>query len=59
MLGSFGAGHLAMGIDITNRELADQYEALMPLKGPDGYQGTPVYDDLYTSGGRAAITDQM
>lgn len=58
VLGSFGAGHLAMGIDITNRELADQYEALMPLKGPDGYQGTPVYDSLYTSGGRAAITDK-
>ncbi len=58
VLGSYSAGHLAMAIDNTNRELADQYEALMPLKGPDGYQGTPVYDLLTTSGGRAAITDK-
>jgi putative aldouronate transport system substrate-binding protein len=58
VLGSFDAGHVAMGVDITNLDVSKQYDALMPLKGPNGCQGTPVYDHQYPQGGNTAITNK-
>jgi putative aldouronate transport system substrate-binding protein len=46
ILGSFAAGHLAMGLDIADDERARQYTALEPLRGPSGYRGIPFGGDM-------------
>ncbi|MDR2376940.1 MAG: extracellular solute-binding protein [Treponema sp.] len=45
VLGSFTAGHVAMGLDIADVERARNYTTLEPLRGPSGYQGVPFSGD--------------
>ena len=56
VLGCFTAGHIGMGIDITNVELSKKYDSILPLKGPSGYQATPVRK-MIPQGAAFAITD--
>lgn len=58
LLGSYSAGHMAMGIDIHNKELFDKWTYLLPLTGPSGYCGVPVSDKQAINGGAFAITDK-
>lgn len=58
ILGAYSAGHIGMGIDINNKEVFDNWTYILPLKGPTGYQGTPVADKQAVAGGPFAITDK-
>jgi putative aldouronate transport system substrate-binding protein len=46
IVGSFTAGHFAMGVDINNMERSVQYSTLLPLTGPTGYRGIPSNSEL-------------
>lgn len=58
LIGAYSAGHIAMGIDVNNREAFDRWTYILPLKGPNGYQGTPVAEQETIAGGPFAITDK-
>ncbi len=58
ILGAYSAGHIGMGININNKEIFDNWTYVLPLKGPEGYQGIPVSDKLTVNGGMYAITDK-
>ncbi len=58
LLGAYSGGHIGMGIDVSNKALFDKWTYILPLKGPDGYQGTPVSDKQAVNGGPFAITDK-
>lgn len=58
IVGAYSAGHIAMGIDNANRAVFDNWTYILPLTGPDGYQGTPVADKQTINGGPFAITDK-
>ncbi|MDR1905045.1 MAG: extracellular solute-binding protein [Treponema sp.] len=59
VLGSFTAGHLAMGLDIANIERARQYTTLEPLRGPTGYRAIPFSgDESRPTAGMFMITDK-
>lgn len=58
ILGAYSAGHIGMGIDTTNKEIFDNWTYILPLTGPEGYQGTPVSDKQTINGGPFAITDK-
>ncbi|MDR1030409.1 MAG: extracellular solute-binding protein [Treponema sp.] len=59
ILGSFTAGHLAMGLDIADVERARNYTTLEPLRGPSGYRGIPFGgDEQRPTNGFFIITDK-
>ena len=58
ILGAFTAGHVGMGIDVANLQLSTDYQHVLPLKGPNGVQGVPVYEKQTVNGGHFAITDK-
>jgi putative aldouronate transport system substrate-binding protein len=45
IVGAFTAGHLAMAINLEDRERSRSYTALEPLRGPSGYRGIPFGGD--------------
>lgn len=54
-----GAGtHLGVFMDINDQERTTQYEALLPLKGPDGYNQIPYNKSLDAARYSFAITDK-
>lgn len=56
--GAAASGHLAMFVDINNVERAKQYDNILPLKGPSGYQSIPYNIDIMLQGAAFAITDK-
>jgi putative aldouronate transport system substrate-binding protein len=59
IVGAFASGHIAMGLDINDVERSSQYTALLPLKGPGGYQAIPYGDTKsYPTYPSFAITDK-
>lgn len=58
ILGAYSAGHIGMGINTGVKEIFDDWTYILPLKGPDGYQGIPVNDKQTVNGGPFAITDK-
>ena len=58
IVGAYSAGHIAMGIDYTNKDVFENWTYILPLKGPNGYQGIPVSDKQTINGGPFAITDK-
>ena len=55
--GAATCGHVGMFVDINNAERYNQYKAMMPLKGSNGYQGMPYNKAKSISGASFAITD--
>jgi putative aldouronate transport system substrate-binding protein len=59
IVGAFASGHIAMGLDITDVDRSKQYTALLPLKGPGGYQAIPYGNPRrYPTNPAFAITDK-
>jgi putative aldouronate transport system substrate-binding protein len=58
ILGSFTAGHLAMGINTQDSSVYDNFDLLMPLRGSNGYRGITKTLPSYLGGGGWAITDK-
>jgi putative aldouronate transport system substrate-binding protein len=58
VLGSFAAGHIAMALDNNNLRLMTDYQPVLPLSGPRGVQGVPVYGKMTIQGGKTAITNK-
>jgi putative aldouronate transport system substrate-binding protein len=59
IMGAFASGHIAMGLDINDVERSRQYTALLPLKGPGGYQSIPYGSPKqYPANPAFAITDK-
>lgn len=59
ILGCFAAGHVGMAIDFVNDlERSMMYEALPPLKGPEGIALNPSSAELRIGGYPFAITDK-
>ena len=55
---AFTTGTISNCIDVTsNPDLYAQYEAMSPLKGPDGTQLTTYFKDLSINDGNFSITD--
>lgn len=55
--GTVSCGHIGMFLDINNPERYGQYEIMMPLEGPNGYQAIPYTLQHNVSGAAFAITD--
>jgi putative aldouronate transport system substrate-binding protein len=58
VIGAFTAGHVAMGINIQNAAIYAQYDVVPPLRGSNGYLGTPVTSAIYPYNANIAITDK-
>ncbi len=55
--GAATCGHVGMFVNINDAERYGQYEIMMPLTGPNGYQGIPYTTSSSVSGATFAITD--
>lgn len=58
ILGSFSAGHLGMSINLEDRPRSEQYDVLMPVKGPAGQQNAQFSDMMNVSGANFVITNK-
>jgi putative aldouronate transport system substrate-binding protein len=59
IVGAFTAGHLAMAINLDDRERSRSYTALEPLRGPSGYRGLPYGgDEIMPTSASFVITDK-
>ncbi len=57
IVGAVTCGHLGMCIGINDVDRSRQYEALLPLEGPNGYRGIPGSTTMNVSGAQFVITD--
>jgi putative aldouronate transport system substrate-binding protein len=58
IMGAYTSSHLARGVDVSKVDIATQYDLLMPLRGTNGYYGTPLNMTPTYNGGEFAITDK-
>lgn len=58
ILGSFAAGHLGMSINLEDRARSEQYDVLLPVKGPGGQQNAQFSDMMNVKGAEFVITNK-
>jgi putative aldouronate transport system substrate-binding protein len=57
IMGAFTAGHMAMGINVQS-PVYRAYDVVPPLRGSNGYRGSPISYPIYPGNAGIAITDK-
>ena len=58
IVGAATCGHIGMLVGVNEVARCSQYDNILPLKGPSGYQGIPYAKTVRVSGANFAITDK-